>query len=167
MPKFPLVVSLMFFCITPALAGGKHEHGVGQMDVVVDGDLLTVSLELPLATLVGFERAPRNAKEKEALQAASQLLKAGAVSPAPSSGPGCSVTGVEVKPPFVDGTPPGEHADFDVEYRFRCATPGALVGVDTTLFKSFPRLYRLEVQRIGPKGQGGGRLTPNNPVLRW
>jgi hypothetical protein len=39
--------------------------------------------------------------------------------------------------------------------------------VETTLFKSFKRLYRVEARRVGPVGQGAARLTPKNPVLSW
>ena len=59
------------------------------------------------------------------------------------------------------------HADIDARYVFHCANPAALKGIETTLFKHFKRLYRLEVQRVGPVGQGAARLTPKQPVLNW
>ena len=35
-----------------------HVHGVARIDLAVDGDQLTLSLEMPLDNLVGFEHAP-------------------------------------------------------------------------------------------------------------
>jgi hypothetical protein len=169
-----LMMSALVFA-SPVMAAGKHEHGVGQMDIVVEGDVLEIELELPLDTLVGFERAPKNDKQKAALAAALETLRKVAVSPALTSGPGCTLEKVEVDDPFGEPADKGDkhdHEDVDVDYRFRCAAPNALVGIDTTIFKSFPRLYRLEVQRVGPKkagvaAQGGARLTPKKPELRW
>jgi hypothetical protein len=59
------------------------------------------------------------------------------------------------------------HADIAAEYSFRCTNPAALKGIETTIFTRFKRLYRLEVRRNGPNGQGAIRLTPKKPTLGW
>jgi hypothetical protein len=71
--------ALMFFtCLLaialPAQAEKGHVHGEGGLEVVIDKESLSLRLELPLDVAVGFERAPRDDKEKAALAAAQQAL---------------------------------------------------------------------------------------------
>ncbi len=150
----------------PALAGKGHVHGEGSLEVVIDKDNLSLRLELPLDVAVGFERAPRNDKEKAALAAAQQALSDPALF-APTPAAGCKPEPARVEMPAFDGRKPPEHADIEATHDFRCATPSALKSVETTIFKHFKQLYRLEARRAGPGGQGAARLTPKNPVLAW
>ena len=150
----------------PALAGKGHVHGEGSLEVVIDKDKLSLRLELPLDVAVGFERAPRNDKEKAALAAAQRAL-ADPTLFAPAAAAGCKPEPARVEMPNFDGKSPVEHADIDATHEYRCAAPAALKSVETTIFKSFKRLYRLEAKRAGPAGQGAGRLTPKTPVLAW
>lgn len=163
-------ISAAFLALTalslPALAEKGHVHGEGSLEVVIDKGNLSLRLELPLDVAVGFERAPRNDKEKAALAAAQQALSDPALfSPTPAAG--CKPEPARVEMPTFDGKKPAEHADIEAAHAFRCATPAALKSVETTIFKSFKRLFRLEAKRAGPAGQGAGRLTPKTPVLAW
>ncbi|MDI6750223.1 MAG: DUF2796 domain-containing protein [Rhodocyclaceae bacterium] len=163
MPRVLPVLAALTFAL-PALAQHKHVHGEGRLDAVLDKDSVTLELELPLDAAVGFERAPRNEKEKAALANAEKALKdAGTLWRFPAAA-GCVVQEVAVEMPKFDG---GEHADIEARYRFRCSNPTALKEIETTLFKAMPRLYRLEAQRAGPAGQGAQRLTPKASVLTW
>jgi len=53
-----------------------HVHGVGQLDVALDGNTLSLHLDSPLANLVGFEHAANSAKDKQAVRAMSADLRA-------------------------------------------------------------------------------------------
>ncbi len=165
--KHPVLLAALLYAL-PAFAQHKHVHGEGRLDVAVDKDSITLHLELPLDAAVGFERAPKNDKEKAALAAAARVLEA--VPFAPSAAAQCTLQRKEVALPFLDGKShqaAGEHADIDASYVYRCANVAALKSVETTLFKDFKRLYRLETQRVGPGGQGAMRLAPNKPMLVW
>ena len=59
------------------------------------------------------------------------------------------------------------HADIAAQYVYRCANPQSLKIVETSLFKSFKRLYRLAVQQVGLSRQGATGLNPKSPLLRW
>lgn len=148
-------------------AENAHKHGTGKMDVVVERDGVSIALELPLDSLVGFERAPANEKERAALDEAGRRLNDAAALFTLAAGAGCKSTTTSVTLPFQKGAPPSEHGDVDASYVFRCSSMAALKAVETSLFRQFPRLYRLELQRIGPVGQAGGRLTPKKPVVSW
>ena len=158
---FLLVLSL---CAAPAFAAKGHSHGEARLDVVIDKGQISLSLELPLDAAVGFERAPKSDKEKAALVAAEHTLKDTGLF-VPTAAAQCSAQSVELQMPQFSG----EHADFEATYRFQCAAPAALKGIETHLFKHFKRLYRIEAQRVGPMpgSQGMQRLTPKAPVLNW
>lgn len=159
------LLAIALLLVAPlAQAQHKHVHGEGRLAVAIDRDTITLDLELPLDVAVGFERAPQNDKEKAALAGAEKALSDAAALWLPTPAANCTVQSAEAGMPNFTG---GEHADVDARYVFRCANPAALKGIGTSIFKSFQRLYRLEVQRAGPSGQGKQRLTPKAPVVGW
>jgi len=163
MRKNLLLVALFAF-LPAAHAQHKHVHGEGQLEAIIDGGKISIKLELPLDAAVGFERAPKTDKERAALAETERVLKDGAALFVPTPAAKCTLGKVEVSMPAFKG---GEHADIDADYDFSCSEPAALKGIETTIFKSFKRLYRLEAQRSGPAGQGKQRLSPKAPVLSW
>lgn len=164
MKKIFLTYLMLIFLSSVAYAHGKkHVHGEGRLDVAVDKENLSLNLELPLDVAVGFERKPKNDKEKATLEAAEKILQEAGVLWVINPSAGCQFISAQVGLPKFDGG----HADIDASYAYRCANPLDLKTIETSLFKSFKRLYRLEVQHVGPKGQGVVRLTPKNPELRW
>lgn len=162
--------ALLLCLLTPAMAMAAkgHVHGAGTLDVAVDQGGLAIDLELPLDAATGFERAPRNAAEKAALDETARVLNDAATLFIPTAAASCRVASVDVVVPFLDGKGAADgHADIEARYRFTCAHPAALKSVETSLFRYFKRLYRLQVQRSTPGGQGTARLTPKQPVLSW
>ena len=175
MNKFILLTAALLLGIPIAHAQHKHVHGEGKLDAVLDKETLTLELELPLDAAIGFERAPRNEKEKAAFTKALKILNDPALwTPTPAAQ--CQLQSSQAEFPFEEGLQAHEkhehheheeHADIEARYVFHCTHPAALKSIETTLFKSMPRLYRLEAQRSGPSGQGAQRITPKNPVLNW
>lgn len=163
--RLPVLIAAVCFVALPAHARKAHVHGEGRLDVAIDKDSIVLNLELPLDAAVGFERAPQNDKEKAALADAERSVGAAAALWLPTPAAACAVQSVEIgMPKFAQG----EHADVEARYVFRCASPAALKSIETTLFKQFKRLYRIEVRRVGPgSAQGVQRLTPKNPLLVW
>jgi hypothetical protein len=159
-----LLASFAFFSVS-AYANKAHVHGEGKLNVAIDKDTVTIDLELPLDVVVGFERAPKNDKEKAALTNAEQILGDAALftlSPAAK----CTAQPVKLNMPGFQAKD-GDHADIDARYTFRCAVPAELKSIETGVFKQLKRLYRLEAQRVGPSGQGAMRLSPKQPILVW
>lgn len=151
-----------------AQSAPAHVHGVANLDISIEGDRLSLALEAPLDALVGFERPPKTAKEKDAFEAMKKALNDAARLFLPTAAAHCTPVSVKLDVPFADGKPGRDgHGDVDVEYVFRCAQPAALKGVETSLFQSAHALYRIEVRRAGPAGQGSGRLTPRKPGISW
>lgn len=142
-----------------------HEHGVAHLTLVMDQRTLMIELESPADNLIGFEHAPRKAREKSAvLVALAQLRQPGILKL--NSEAGCNTGKAEAEDPFA-GTDGSAHQDFDAEYHFQCQFPGKLAQLDASpLFRAFPRLRSLKVDYALPAGQGSATLTPRAPRIR-
>jgi hypothetical protein len=168
-----------------AYAGEAHVHGRGTLDVAVDGSILTLRLESPLDSFVGFERAPRNDKERAAVRRMAQALRAESVF-VPSPAAKCRLQEVRLESPVLDASllapagTPGEsaasgagsgsrkgHVEIAGEYVYECADAAALRAVEVRLFEAFKRLERLDAQVASPQGQTGARLTAKSRTLTW
>lgn len=154
-------------CAGPAhvYARGKaHEHGALTMTVALDAQTLTVDVEIPLDTLLGFERRPRTDAERSAAAAALTRMRAGAELLRPDSAAACQLSETRVNAPALDpaarDSGDGGHADLDASYRFVCAQPGELKGIDVSIFDAFKRARRIDVQYVTAKGQGRTVLKP-------
>lgn len=87
--------SVLFFAalILPTsmslVAGEAHVHGQARLEISVDGEILGIGLESPLDNLLGFERAPRNERERQAVRRMTTQLNDSATQFQPSPAAGC------------------------------------------------------------------------------
>ncbi len=191
-------VSLMVICATvagiatvmikPVTAAEQkaHQHGQASLHVTVEGQTLRIALDSPLENLVGFERAPRNERERAAVQSMARELRAVEKHFVPSVKAGCRPTGVELESDVLDrgllsaaGASPEEkssakgaakdasrHADLEASFVFRCERPAELSELQVNLFDTFRRLIRIDVQVAGSKRQAAARLTAGARILK-
>ena len=86
MSQFKLFVILFFvsICLTASLsiAGedeheqhGKHVHGEGELQLVLENQDLYLTFAIPAMNIVGFEHQPETEKQKEAVQSALTIFK--------------------------------------------------------------------------------------------
>ena len=136
-----------------------HVHGLMRLDIAVEQSTLTLQLDAPLDSLLGFERAPRTAAERQAADALLKRMGDGASLFKPDAAAQCRLTQAQVDSPVLQTTAPAaqaaghEHADLDASYEFRCAHPERLAGIEVGLFEAFPRLQKIEVQVAGTQQQ--------------
>jgi hypothetical protein len=150
-----------------------HEHGVVKLDVALDGNKLSVALQAPLDNLLGFERAPRNDAERQAAAALLARLrspdKATALF-APDAAAQCVLAQPQVQAaalePITKRQADNDHADLDATYEFSCTLPTQLRALTLGLFDAFPRLQRVDVQVVGPKGQAKTTLKRPAKVVK-
>lgn len=152
-----------------AIAGKAHEHGVARLDVAVEGRRLTIALETPLDSLLGFERAPRTAAERQAADAAVATLKAADRLFRADAAARCVLSGVELRSDAlglgrVDAASAGKEGHGDIDGQFEFACEAAATALDIGLFEAFGRLGRIEVQAVGVKGQR--KVTLRRPARR-
>lgn len=140
-----------------AAAQHAHEHGRLRLAIAIDGEQLSIALEAPLDSLVGFERAPRTDAERRSAAAALARLRDTAALFTPDAAARCTAQPVELEAgllaPGAAAAPAEDHADIDASYRFRCSQPAQLRSLQTTLLEAFPRATRIDVQVAGPRGQ--------------
>jgi len=172
-------IALVFTTLPAAHAGKAHEHGVAKVDVAIEGNKLTVALESPLDSLLGFERAPRtDAERKAAADMLARLRSGGALFKADAAA-ACTLSRATVTAPVLESAAkapaPGaaakapvsgaaakaagdDHADLDASYEYTCAHPQQLRTLDLGLFDAFRRMQRIEVQVAGAQGQSKATL---------
>jgi Protein of unknown function (DUF2796) len=167
-------------CVAVALALGAvpvlaaepvhaHVHGAVQLDVAVDGQTLTLTLEAPLDSVVGFERAPRTAAEKQTAQDALAALRASGPLFTPDPVAGCVFKSATADSEALQpGAKAGEHADLDATAEFTCTKPELLRRIDLGgLLDRFPRIQRLQAQIVTAQGQFKQTLQRPARVLTW
>jgi hypothetical protein len=150
-----------FVLLSAALAANAqapHAHGVGKLDVALDGRRLTLELAAPLEDVLGFERKPANDKERAALEAASAYLKSGQGFVA-SLAANCRLSegaaGLEERGPG--------HLELTARLAYDCKEPHALDSIEAALLARYKRMKRLDVRIVGPKGQSTARVTAAKP----
>ncbi|MFK9003641.1 DUF2796 domain-containing protein [Pseudomonas pergaminensis] len=165
---------------------GAHEHGVGRLNAVLDGQALELELDSPAMNLVGFEHLATTPADKAKVAAArKQLENPVALFNLPKAA-GCVISSQELNSPLFGDKPEADHDDDDddakdgahehhhdhseihAHYQFTCATPTALSNLDLTqVFKTFPATQKIQVQLIGPSGQQGVEATAQAATLKF
>ncbi|WP_073523743.1 DUF2796 domain-containing protein [Pseudomonas fluorescens] len=168
---------------------GAHEHGVGRLNAVLDGQALELELDSPAMNLVGFEHAATSAADKAKVAAVRKQLENPSVLFNLPKAAGCVVSSQELNSPLFGDKPEAEHDDDDhatdgkgaaahkhdhdhseihAHYQFTCATPAALGNLDLSqVFKTFPATTKIQVQLIGPSGQQGVDATATAATLKF
>lgn len=172
---------------------GTHEHGVGRLNVALDGSALELELENPSMNLVGFEHAAKTAVDQATVAAAKADLEKPLSLFALPAAANCVVSKVELHSPlFGDKADADEdhdhdhdhddhakgdgdehdhehhHSEIHASYQLTCSEPSKLANLDLSpLFKRFTGLHQVQAQLIGPNGQQGADLTPQSPRLNF
>ncbi|MCW8907591.1 MAG: DUF2796 domain-containing protein [Sedimenticola sp.] len=189
-----LAALLLVAAGSPALAQAEterqhaaHEHGAGQLNVALDQQTLLIELSMPAMNLVGFEHAATNESERQRLLSTVEQLNDGLHLFGPSREAQCSLLRVNVESELLGEDEHAErqsheagehstdhaadnhdeaHADFEVSYEFRCASPSRLESLSLGLFRVFPGTDHLQAQAITPAVQTGTTLSADSPVLK-
>ena len=166
---------------------GAHEHGVGRLNAVLDGQALELELDSPAMNLVGFEHVATTAADKAKVAAARKQLENPLALFSLPKAAGCVISSQELNSPLFGDKPEADHDDDDdhdakdgahehhhdhseihAHYQFTCATPTALGNLDLTqVFKTFPATQKIQVQLIGPSGQQGVEATATAATLKF
>jgi hypothetical protein len=148
-----------------------HVHGQVRLDVAVDGATLTLQMEAPLDSVLGFEHRARTPAERQAVA----QMKAGLADTAalfkPDAAAQCTAGPADLQSalfePATGAAARGdEHMDLDASYTFTCERPEQLKTVQLGLFERFTRIQRLDVQVATAQGQRKLTLTRAQPRLR-
>jgi hypothetical protein len=187
-----LFFALSFTCAAQAAeTHGAHEHGAAKMNVSVEQDTVIIELDSPLDSILGFEHAPKTAKQRAAVQAMSQRLHRADTLFVFTPAAKCALKTVTLeseklddallraKPEKRQAVPVREardaaakgehdgHGDLEAVFTFACAAPRSLKSIDVLLFKEYKGMQEIEVQLVTPDKQMSTELTPKSTTLRW
>jgi len=164
-----------------------HQHGAGHLNVALDQETLWIELSMPAMNLVGFEHAATNESERQRLLSAVNQLNDGLALFGPNGEAECSLLRMNVASQLLGEDEkhkrePHEHdehsadhaeedheeahADFEISYEFRCASPSRLESLSLELFRVFPGTDHLQAQVITPTVQSGTTLSAESSVLK-
>ncbi len=168
-----LVAATLALAALAAQAHGKaHVHGVVALDVVVEAGMLSVSLEAPLDSLLGFERRPRTDAERRAAAALVKQLQESQDLIKPPAAAQCSAPRISVNAQALEPAAPGaaagskdEHSDIEVTWSFTCSQPQRLAQLELGLFSAFRRIQRIDARIAGDGGQASRTLRRPQKTL--
>lgn len=185
MHRYLTILVLSAATTAAAQEHGPHEHGVGKLNVAVEGNVVEIELEVPGADIVGFEHAPSSDDEHAAVDAAAAKLADGVALFRLSPGAGCTLAEAEIESGLMEdhddhgkdhdadhkehaeGEEHEGHAEFHVHYHFDCTDPAALTLLETDYFATFPAARELETAILTDAGQAAGEMTPDTPRLAF
>ena len=76
-PTLPIIATLAISGAAFAEEGRQldaHEHGVGELNIAIDGNTVAMELHAPGADIVGFEYEAESAEDRAAIDAAVAML---------------------------------------------------------------------------------------------
>lgn len=154
---------------------GAHVHGVATLQVTQDQNTLSLDLDSPLDNFLGFEHAPGNTRQKQAVQRMIEKLRQPETLFVLTAAAQCTAAPVHLKVPVLnlgktekgDPAKDSDHAEIAMEITFHCRMPAALKDMEIKLFDAFPGIHRLDAQVVGPRGQSAAKVTIKHPRLSW
>ncbi|MBA2126766.1 DUF2796 domain-containing protein [Hyphomicrobium methylovorum] len=193
-----LVVALLVSA--PALADetrhrqlGAHVHGTGTLDIVIEGQTVSLELVAPGMDVVGFEHAASSGEQKAAVEKAkASLADVTKLFKFPDAA-NCKVQTASAEThqeshheedhdhnheghdghdhhdkhshDAADKDGHAGHSEFHATYQLKCDAPDKLTRLDTAYFSEFSGAKALNVTLVSPKGQTQAEMTRDKPML--
>ena len=167
-----------------------HEHGVGTLNIAIDGTAVAMAFEAPGADIVGFEYAAKSGADLAAIDAAVSTLGAPLDLFVMSDAANCSLVDAQAALEGEDGHDDHDeedhnelaeegsddrgdddhadeagHTEFHAEYTLTCDKPDALTEIKFTYFDAFPNAKEVEVQIITTSDAQAFEVRRDAPVL--
>ncbi|MGC4060257.1 MAG: DUF2796 domain-containing protein [Aquabacterium sp.] len=146
-----------------------HVHGEIQLGVAIEGMTVTVDIDTPLESLIGFEHPPHSAQEMALSRQWADAVKqpAGLLKFNPEAA--CSLKQADLDAAVLGlgkahQQAPDGHADLEGNWTFECRHPDALRALDLGFFERSPHAQRIEVRLITAQGQR--KLSLKRPLAR-
>ena len=181
------VLVLGTFVMHPAVAQtehrelGPHEHGRGTLNIALEGNRVSMELEVPGMDIVGFEHEAKTGNDKTTLETGKQKLSTPlSLFKLPLSA-GCRVTEAKVevetgehdhaakeantKDTSKSSEKEQHHSEFHNQYSLECTSPASITTIEFGYFRAFPNAEKLDVNLITPKGQNKYEVTRAHPTL--
>jgi hypothetical protein len=155
-PAIEQLIALLVLSVAGGTAGadgmhahGKHVHGEVTVNIALEGRTLALEIDAPAAQTLGFEKSPRDDRERAAVKAVDDWFRSGRNMLGVPPAAGCRLTKADFTPPKLGGG----HADYRGTYLFDCAAPQALAWIEVWALRRMQGLEKAEVNLVTPAGQ--------------
>jgi hypothetical protein len=192
--KLSSLLALSMLAASPVFAQetrqlDSHEHGVGQLDIAIDGSQVAMELHAPGADIVGFEYGAESDEDIASVDAALLVLAQPLDLFVVPDAAQCSVVDARAELESEDehgdheegGEDHGEenhddhdgddhveeagHTEFHAKYLLECGDITALSKISFAYFTAFPNALEVEVQVISDTGAIAFEVERDAPTL--
>lgn len=162
----------------------SHEHGVGKLNIAIEGSQVAMEFIASGADIVGFEHPAETAEDRAAIKAALAILETPLDLFGMSTAAKCRVddphadldgeedhdghdhdTAHDHASAHDDHEDEAGHTEFYAEYSMTCDTPSALTDIAFGYFDVFDNAREVEVQIVSPTGATAVEVTRDAPTL--
>ncbi len=139
---------------------GAHVHGEAELRIVLNKNEAVVELESPAENIYGFEHAPKDAKQKQHVEAMNLKLTEYATKLITFTPDPACVPKVQIEKPFGENhAHHDEHSEVEIELKFKCPKDLESLALSVNVRKYFPGIKRLKTQFITSKKQTTATIT--------
>lgn len=146
-----------------------HVHGHVELNIAQDGNELLMEINAPGADVLGFEHAPQDEQQQQALEQTVARLEDGASLFTLTSGAGCNIVHQSVvnnlAPDGHGDDHEGDHGEFTIEYHYQCDNLDALSSINTQWFSHFPATKSISVNLLTDRAQTALELSASNTEI--
>jgi len=154
----------------------KHEHGVGELNIAIDGSVIDFEFMLPGADIVGFEYEAKSDEDIVKVNEALSILEnyQNILSLPENSNCKLSTSQISLKEEEHDEHDEHEeheehdeesHNEFYAKYSFSCGNIQEIDRIEFTYFKTFANSSELEVQFISNVGSTSFEVEGDAPFI--
>lgn len=141
---------------------GAHEHGVGKLQFVLNGNSLIATVMVPGSDIVGFEYAAKSEKDRKKVDAAKAKIKASKDLIAVNDAGKC-----EFATGKVAIRQDGDHNEWKLRLSAQCQAPTEINELNTSaLLGAFPNIKKLKVEAVSDSKQFSGNVTKKNANIK-
>lgn len=163
--------------VSPSAFAGKghgaHEHGVAAVNVVGEGNVVTIQLQAPSESIYGFEHEAKKEADLKKRDAAIEKLKANADKIfVLDAALGCKISSTDIKPFVAENSESkneksdshkgnhkeGTHSEVHATFKFECSKPVAGSKLGFAARKHFKSLRTLKIQVLSGEKQDGATI---------
>lgn len=121
-----------------------HEHGSVKLAIAVENNVMEVDFDGPSESFIGFEHAPKTAKEKATYESAKTLWEKNLLTVlTPAAGLDCKISEASFAQEIE-----GSHAEIEAKAKVTCAKNLAGTELKVGLLKAFPKVKKLNAEII-------------------
>lgn len=163
----PVAGCLLAAALIPAtaFAHGNHTHGHGTARAELAGQTLTVQLEIPLESFLGYDYPPKgDAQQKLWQDFVAQMATPGDLL-SPAAEAGCVLDQHNISPDIVKPEAGRDIDNLRVKLVYQCKEAAALKSLAVPAFARYPGLKQLRLQWSAGSTRKTVTIRPRFPAV--